>query len=144
MLVALGYFTGLRLGDCCTLQWREVDLLRGVIERIPRKTAHTVKDKTLAAVKVGIAPFLFDMLAAIPETERGAYVLPKFAEKYLAGGSQQITKRILKPFAACGIEIHRPGTGIRTRTDQETGERVKTGCRVCICRLTSLIVSSSV
>ena len=132
LLVALGYFTGLRLGDCCTLQWREVDLLRGVIERIPRKTAHTVKDKALATVKVGIAPFLFDMLAAIPEAERGEYILPKFAEKYLAGGSQQITKWILKHFAACGIEIHRPGTGIQTRTDKETGERVKTGCRAVV------------
>ena len=50
LLIALGYFTGLRLGDCCTLQWREIDLIRGIIERVPRKTAHTVKDKTQAAV----------------------------------------------------------------------------------------------
>ena len=52
VLVALGIGTGLRLGDCCTLRWSEVDLMRGTIERIPHKTAHTVKDKTQAVVKV--------------------------------------------------------------------------------------------
>ncbi len=132
LLVALGYFSGLRMGDCCTLQWREVDLLRGVIERIPRKTAHTVKDKEQAVVKVGIPPYLFEMLSAIPKTERGTYLLPKFAEKYLAGGDQQITKWILKHFQSCGIEIHRPGTGIQTITDPETGETQKTGCRAVV------------
>lgn len=132
LLIALGYFTGLRMGDCCTLQWREIDLLRGVIERIPRKTAHTVKDKAQAVVKVGIPPYLFDMLSAIPTIERGAYLLPKFAEKYLAGGDRQITKWILKHFESCGIEIHRPGTGIQTATDPETGEQKKSGCRAVV------------
>ena len=35
ILIALGYFTGLRLGDCCTLLWHEIDLSRKIIERIP-------------------------------------------------------------------------------------------------------------
>ncbi|MBQ9502595.1 MAG: site-specific integrase [Lentisphaeria bacterium] len=131
LLIALGYFTGLRLGDCCTLQWREVDLLRGIIERIPRKTAHTVKDKSLAVVKVGIAPYLFEMLAGTPEIERRGYVLPAFAEKYLSGGDQQITKKVLKHFAACGIETHRPGTGIQVVTDKR-GRRIRTGCRAVV------------
>lgn len=141
LLVALGYFTGLRLGDCCTLEWREVDLLRGIIERIPRKTAHTVKDKMQAAVKIGIAPFLYDMLAAIPESERNGFVLQKFAEKYLAGGDQQIVKKLLKHFIACGIEIHRPGTGRTIAIDSKNGEPIidkrtgkpkKTGCRAVV------------
>ena len=132
LLVALGYFTGLRLGDCCTLQWREIDLLRGVIERIPRKTAHTVKDKAQAAVKIGIPPYLFQMLAAVPEPERVGYLLPQFAEKYLNGGGQQITKQILKHFHDCGIETHRAGTGVKTTTDPKTGNTVKSGCRAVV------------
>lgn len=111
LLVALGYFTGLRLGDCCTLQWREVDLLRGVIERIPRKTAHTVKDKEQAIVKIGIAPFLFEMLAAIPEEERKGYILPTFAERYLAGRGCNITRDLMNLFRSCGIQVYREGTG---------------------------------
>ncbi len=130
LLVALGYFTGLRLGDCCTLQWREVDLIRRVIERIPRKTAHTIKDKKQAVVKIGIPNFLFQLLAAIPESERGTYILPQFAELYLAGRDQLITKWILKHFQSCGLEIHRSGTGRKIVMDPETGEPVidaKTG-----------------
>lgn len=132
LIIALGYFTGLRLGDCCTLQWREIDLLRGVIERIPRKTERTIKDKAQGIVKIGIAPYLFELLAAIPEDTRGIYLLPRFAGKYLAGGDQQIIKWISKHFQSCGIEIHRPGTGIQTIIDAETGEQRKTGCRAIV------------
>lgn len=122
ILIALGYFTGLRLGDCCTLLWREIDLSRKVIERIPRKTEHTIKDRSQAVVKIGIPPDLFEMLTAIPENERHNYLLPDFAEKYLAGGDQQITKKILKHFKKCNIEVHRPGTGRRMVLDPETGK----------------------
>ena len=132
LLIALGYFTGLRLGDCCTLQWREIDLIRGIIERVPRKTAHTVKDKTQAAVKIGIPPYLFQMLAAIPIQDRTGYLLPKLAEKYLKDSGRQITKQILKHFHDCGIETHRTGTGVQTITDPETGENIKTGCRAVV------------
>ena len=130
LLFALGYFTGLRMGDCCTLEWREIDLIRGVIERIPRKTAHTIKDPAQAVVKIGIAPYLGAMLAETPAPERRGYLLPGFAEKYLAGGDQQITKKVLKHFASCGIETHRPGTGLKTIVDPETGAPIvdeKTG-----------------
>lgn len=71
-LIALGYLTGLRFGDCCTLRWDEVDLGRGIIERVPSKTAHTVKDKAKAIVKIGIPPYLADLLAALPRA--GDYV----------------------------------------------------------------------
>ncbi len=132
MLIALGYFTGLRLGDCCTLQWSEIDLLRRVIERIPRKTAHTVKDKTQATVKIGIPAFLFQMLTAIPPEKRTGYLLPEIAEKYLTGGDQQITKKVLKHFAGCGIEIHRPGTGRQETINPKNGKFQRTGTRAVV------------
>jgi integrase len=36
----LGGATGLRLGDCCTLKWNEVDFDRRQIRRIPNKLRH--------------------------------------------------------------------------------------------------------
>ena len=81
VLVALGYFTGLRLGDCCTLQWREVDLIRGVIERIPNKMRDRVKDPEQVKVKVGISPFLMRLLLELPG-ERTGFVLPGLAKRY--------------------------------------------------------------
>ncbi len=130
ILLTLGYFTGLRLGDAATLEWREIDLLRGVIERIPRKTVHTIKDPQQAIVKIGISPYLGTMLSQIPPKARQGYLLPEFAEKYLAKKDHQIVAKIMKHFADCGIETHRPGTGLKIVTDPETGAPVideKTG-----------------
>ena len=39
LLFALGIYSGLRLGDCATLHWGEVDLQRNIIRRIPNKVA---------------------------------------------------------------------------------------------------------
>ena len=38
LLFALGMYTGLRLGDCCRLEWASVNLERKVIQVIPSKT----------------------------------------------------------------------------------------------------------
>lgn len=111
LLIALGIGTGLRFGDCCTLRWSEVDLMRGTIERIPHKTAHMVKDKSQAIVKVGIPGFLFEMLILLPEERRnGLYVLPEIAEQYFKNHTI-ISNRIQEIFNACGIQTIRRGTG---------------------------------
>ena len=132
ILLLLGYYTGLRFGDCCTLLWNEIDLNRGVIERIPRKTMHTVKDQQEAKVKIGLSPELKAMLLAIPEDARKGFLLPESAEKYLAKKDTKINEKILKHFAECGIETHRAGTGIKTVKDPETGEVRKEGSRAVV------------
>ena len=38
LLFAIGMYTGLRLGDCCRLEWASVNLERQVIQVIPSKT----------------------------------------------------------------------------------------------------------
>ena len=111
LLIALGYFTGLRFGDCCTLLWQEVDLLRGVIERVPRKTEHTVKDIQQAIVKVGIPEFLFRMLSEVAPEDRKGYVLPGFAKEYLEGKEYRANRRLLEHFEKCGIHTVKAGTG---------------------------------
>ena len=37
-LFLIGIYTGLRLGDCCTLDWSQIDIARGVIQLVPKKT----------------------------------------------------------------------------------------------------------
>lgn len=108
-LIALGYFTGLRFGDCCTLKWNEVDLGRGIIERVPSKTAHTVKDKAKAIVKIGIPPYLADLLAALPRA--GEYVLPGMAAKLLEGRHSSAHRAVTSLFERCGIATRAEGTG---------------------------------
>lgn len=110
LLLQVGTFTGLRLGDCCTLLWNEIDLARGIVRRKPRKTSR----KTGALVTLGIPEPLFQALNAVPETERSGYLLPRFAELYLAPhGTGAVTRIIQRHFKACGIELYASGTGAK-------------------------------
>ncbi|VGO23182.1 tyrosine-type recombinase/integrase [Pontiella sulfatireligans] len=116
-LLALGTFTGLRLGDCCTLKWGEVDLDRGLIRRIPNKTAKSGKP-----VLVGIPAALFDVLATTPPSRRKGYVLPDYAAAYTHESAKskatrrpEITKEIQAHFENCGIKTHKAGTGGDTK-----------------------------
>jgi integrase len=105
-LLAVGLYTGLRLGDCATLQWGEVDLVRGIIRRVPNKTAR----RNPKPVLVPIHSALRDMLAATPPDHRHDYVLPETAALY-NHRTDMVTDLIQRHFKTCGITLHKPGTG---------------------------------
>ncbi len=114
-LLLIGAATGLRLGDCATLKWNEVDFDRRQIRRVPNKLRH--KDH-VAPVKIGMPPELLSRLSEIPTGNRRGYVLPDLAELYTYrnnGGrptkQPDITKRVQQHFMDCGIQTHREGTG---------------------------------
>lgn len=113
-LLYIGTFTGLRLGDCCTLTWGEVDLDRGMIRRVPNKTA----SKRQKPVLIGIPSALAAKLSETPTARRKGYVLPKYAALYtfrsVTGSPSkqpEITNEIQAHFTACGIQTTKPGTG---------------------------------
>ena len=114
-LFIVGYYTGLRLGDCCTLQWDDIHLDRNVIERIPNKT----RKRSRAIVKIGISGELQKIFDAVPEEARSGYLFPRLAELYLTHQDTQIDKQIIKVFEACGIKRHQDGTGYERRWDKE-------------------------
>jgi len=105
-LLALGIYSGLRLGDCATLRWGEVDLPRGMIRRIPNKTAR----RNPKPVIVPIHPILRDLLAVTPLSKRTEYVLPEMAALY-ASSVCAVTDRVQHHLKTCGITLHKPGTG---------------------------------
>lgn len=112
MLLGLGYFTGLRRGDCCTLRWSEVDLGRGLIIRVPNKVKG--RSEHPEPVKIGIPPDLFRALAQTPPEGRNGYVLPGMAEMYLGGTRDRISRLVTAHFEANSITCDRPGTGGKT------------------------------
>ena len=114
LLFALGCYTGLRLGDCCTLRWSEVDLAQGFIVRIPHKTASKGKP-----VRVPLFRDLAAMLAAARKVARGEYVLPELAHWYQSGRGDSITDRIQRHFWNCGIDCHATGTGHQIKRDKD-------------------------
>ena len=113
LLLALGIYTGLRMGDCCTLKWDEVEFARNRILRIPNKTADNEK-----AVSVPLFHTLRDMLLDAAQTSKGIYVLPEAAETYTSR-STAITDRIQRLFWRAGIDCHAPGTGEQIKRDDK-------------------------
>lgn len=100
-LLAIGIYSGLRLGDCATLRWAEVDLARDIIRRIPNKSAR----RNPKPVIVPVHPVLAKMLRAVRAEERHEYVLPEMACTYLRN-RRALIKRIQKHFQQCGIRTH--------------------------------------
>ena len=126
LLLGLGYYTGLRRGDCCTLLWSEVDLVRGIIKRIPNKVRG--RSANPEPVKIGIAPDLRRALSQTPPKRRRGFVLPGMAKLYNDPSRRdRISRMIAAHFDTCGIKCVRPGTG-RYR-DPVTKEWVSTGKR---------------
>lgn len=105
-LLCLGVYSGLRLGDCATLRWGEVDLPRCMIRRIPNKTAR----RNSKPVIVPIHPVLRDMLVVTPADKRGDFVLPETAALYNRR-TDLVTDLVQRHFITCGIKPHKPGTG---------------------------------
>lgn len=108
-MFALGYFTGLRRGDCCTLLWSEVDLARRIITRIPNKIKN--RSSNPQAVKIGISEHLHRGLQQISPDQRKDYVLPQMADYYLNNRRDRINRMIKKHFENCGLKTVKDGTG---------------------------------
>lgn len=119
VLLAVGLYTGLRLGDAATLRWGEVDLVRGIIRRIPNKTSR----RNPKPVLIPIHPSLRAVLAEI--TDRKEYVTPSTAADYLRDTSAP-SKRIQAHFTNCGVTLHKPGTGFELKPDDD-GKLIRTG-----------------
>lgn len=113
LLLAIGIYTGLRLGDCATLRWDEVDLARGRILRIPNKTASNG-----IAVKIPLFRDLAGALSDAKQTARGEHVLPESAAIYNSG-SDTLTDRVQRHLFNAGIDCHASGTGYQIERDTD-------------------------
>jgi integrase len=108
LLFAVGIYTGLRLADCALLNWSSVDMVKGIIALIPRKTKRTGQ-----RVTVPIHPQLGQLLAAIPPKARKGFVMPEMAERY----PFQLVRDIQALFQSCDIQTGIPTPGRRQETD---------------------------
>ena len=119
LLLGMGTFTGLRMGDCCTLKWGEIDLIKQLIRRVPRKTAGSHPQPVL----IGIPGALLARLKEIPSAQRKGYLLPEYAAAYMNHNARTaLVEQIQRHFKACGIETHKEGTGVTI--DPQTGHNV--------------------
>lgn len=98
-LLALGVYTGLRLGDCCRLSWESVNLAQGVIQLVPHKTRRYARGR---CVTIPIHEQLMTMLVATPAQSRSGFVLPGIAEEYETA-RWRISKGLDRIFDGAGI-----------------------------------------
>jgi integrase len=101
----LGIFTGLRLGDCATLQWADI--------RMGEEAAHIIRltEKTGREVSFTVHHELREELARTPPEERAGAVCPELAKLYTYRNQEgkttrrgDITKTIRRIFEGCGLE----------------------------------------
>jgi integrase len=128
LLLATGIYTGLRLGDAATLRWGEVDILRGIIRRIPHKTA----SRNPKPVLVPIHPALCAMLAEIPKDDRREYVMPEISKLY-HDDPIVLNRNLQAHFKNNGITLHKPGTGVEEKIGEDGKiKKVESGIRAVL------------
>lgn len=121
-LLALGIYTGLRLRDCATLRKGEVDLVRGIIRRVPNKTARRNPNPVLIPIHPSLRAEIEPLVTAQNETD---YLLPKIATDYvIPAGKKRIIDSIQDHFVSQGVKIYKPGTGPDSKPAKE-GEKPK-------------------
>lgn len=119
ILFLLGIYTGQRLGDCCCLKWSDVNLERGVIQLIPRKTRKHMKG---VPVTIPIHPTLKEALDEVKVRggEWNLYVCPSLAEWYLGGEHWRISRGLEEIFKKAGIKTSVKIEGRKTATPDAT------------------------
>ena len=78
VLIALGIYCGLRLGDAACLDWSNVDMARRTISLVPRKTARREQKR----ITVPMHPALYGMLAETSADRRRGFVMPGLEARY--------------------------------------------------------------
>jgi integrase len=97
-MIAVGLYTGMRLGDVVTLRWDAIRLEEGFIEIMPMKTRRTNKK-----IRLPIHPVLEVMLKELRTRSKGEYLFP---EDRVAYGKDRcsITQKFQALLGDCGIK----------------------------------------
>ena len=115
LLFAIGFYTGLRLGDCATMKWEYIDLAANTITVSPRKTKRIYNRTTT----LSIHRTLRAILTSAPSATRRGFLMPTIADIYLHHEPSMITNRIQAIFRAAGIET------VAARPDESNGTKAR-------------------
>ena len=133
LLILIGIYTGLRLGDCCRLDWSQINLAQGVIQLVPEKTKrhhrrivtipiHNALGQALLARGTGSGEQGTGVDAVpssqLPVTLSGP-VLPRISEMYTRTRSR-VSDRLCAIFRAAHIETSVQIEGRKHKTPEAT------------------------
>ena len=120
-LFLIGIYTGLRLGDCCQLDWSVINLAESVIQIIPHKTRRHAHGRP---VTIPIHPALGEALlgsaeCGVPSAENSGPVLPNIAEMYRRG-RWLVSQELSRIFKGANITTSIKIEGRRKKTPEAT------------------------
>lgn len=123
-LFLIGIYTGLRLGDCCRLDWSSINMAQGIIQLVPQKTRRHAHGKP---VTIPIHPALGSALIDTIEKSSNADnrtiltgpVLPVLSEMYRRA-RWQVSHEITRIFTAAHITTSIKIEGRKHRTPEAT------------------------
>ena len=117
-LILIGIYTGLRLGDCCRLDWSQINLAAGVIQIVPRKTRRHHQRMVTIPIHPALGEALVPAVAERHALPVGP-VLPGIAEMY-GRARWRVSHELAKIFRAAGITTSVWIEGRRHRTPEAT------------------------
>ena len=133
LLILIGIYTGLRLGDCCRLDWSQINLAQGVIQLVPEKTKRHHRRIVTIPIHNALGQALLDGVSGAvvredePSTKHQALstlhftgpVLPRISEMYTRTRSR-VSDRLCAIFRAAHIETSVQIEGRKHKTPEAT------------------------
>lgn len=115
-LFEIGVYTGMRLGDCCRLEWKNVDLTRGIIQIIPHKTAKFAHGRP---VTIPIHPILQREFKRTQAEKRTGPIIKEIRELYFSRRAR-LSYCLKQIFKAAGIATSVKIEGRKWRAPEAT------------------------
>ena len=100
LLFRLAAYTGMRLGECCRLEWRNVVMEKDIIQYVPSKTRGRRGDRP---VTMPLHRELKRHLLRIPARMHWGPLMPEIAARY-AESRKNVQRAVARFFAEAGIE----------------------------------------
>lgn len=96
LLILIGSYTGLRIGDCANLKWKDIDFQSNTMKVLPQKTKKHMDAPIVIPLHAALRAALLEA-----KDDSATYVSEANAKMYRSG---QLTYEVKQLFNKCGIE----------------------------------------
>ena len=120
-LFLIGIYTGLRLGDCCRLDWSSINIGQGIIQLIPRKTCRHAHGRPVTIpIHKTLGAALLEAQSPIPNPQSlTGTVLPTICEMYQRS-RYLVSQELSRIFKAANIVTSVRLEGRKNKTPEAT------------------------
>lgn len=118
-LILVGIYTGLRLGDCCRLEWSHINISEEVIQIVPNKTRRHHQRLVTIPIHPSLSIALFGAKIEKAKTKFSGPVLPNINLMYIRS-RWQVNHELSKIFKAANIRTSIKLEGRRRKTPEAT------------------------